>query len=246
MKYCVNCGKEIKEEANFCPFCGTTQPGREKSIPKAEIAEKGRNYFNYLNKNVAHPLVGLTSDKGVFGLVNFGLTTLFLSLALSHGIARGMQTINYTGNFPALFEFLLLIAGILLTNVVINFFVARQVYQEPISFLESFDRMMAPASLVVYLSFALLLFSFIVNMGTLVLFTGIFSFAVLLLNIAFYGNIWMNQDLTGRRNRYYINLVAIIVQLILLVVIYWIFASMIANKVGTGIESFFNNFYNFY
>ncbi|MFC6294741.1 zinc-ribbon domain-containing protein [Lactiplantibacillus daoliensis] len=26
MKFCVNCGKQIKESTNFCPFCGAEQP----------------------------------------------------------------------------------------------------------------------------------------------------------------------------------------------------------------------------
>lgn len=36
MKYCIQCGKEIKD-TNFCPYCGTKQPVKE---PKKEEAKK--------------------------------------------------------------------------------------------------------------------------------------------------------------------------------------------------------------
>jgi len=46
MKFCVNCGKQIKESTNFCPFCGAEQPtvkvaaesdaGTEAPLPRTE------------------------------------------------------------------------------------------------------------------------------------------------------------------------------------------------------------------
>lgn len=38
MKFCINCGKEIKEGAKFCPFCGSEQPVVRRVAP--EIAEQ--------------------------------------------------------------------------------------------------------------------------------------------------------------------------------------------------------------
>lgn len=35
MKFCLNCGKEIKEDAKFCPFCGSDQP----DLPTGNIAD---------------------------------------------------------------------------------------------------------------------------------------------------------------------------------------------------------------
>lgn len=31
MKYCKNCGKELKDDAKFCPKCGSVVPVQEKS-----------------------------------------------------------------------------------------------------------------------------------------------------------------------------------------------------------------------
>ena len=246
MKYCVSCGKEIKESAKFCPFCGATQPGMDTNPPSRELANKSRNYFNFLNQNVAHPQVGLTSDRGFFGLLNFSLVTLLLSLALSHGFARGFNLVAaYTGNFPVLFELILWLGGCLFALVAVNFFAARLAYQEAVSFLESFDRIFAPASLAVYVSLALLLFSLIVNPGTMLLFLLIFGFCVLLVNLSFYGNLWRNEDLTTQRNRYYVNVIAILIQWCLTALVSWIFLTLIFEKIGSTFETFLNQLFSF-
>lgn len=178
-------------------------------------------------------------------MLNFLLITVLLSLGVSHTIARGLQILDYTGNFPALFELFLWLAGNFLVVVGVNFFVARLFYQEPITFLESFDRIFAPASIAIYLSVALLLFSFVVNAGTIALFFILFCLVLLLLNLSFYGNIWLTEDQTQQKNRYYVSLVAVLLQWGLTFLVSWIFLSMVLEKVGSNLESIFNQFTSF-
>ena len=41
--FCSNCGKELKEEANFCPNCGRPVKKKERDIKKSANKKSSRN-----------------------------------------------------------------------------------------------------------------------------------------------------------------------------------------------------------
>lgn len=46
MKYCMNCGTELPDEARFCPNCGTKQPESVEPVQKPVVQERPADEFN--------------------------------------------------------------------------------------------------------------------------------------------------------------------------------------------------------
>ena len=62
MSFCVNCGKELKEEEKFCPDCGTengTEEAKETIIPNPAPTYKVAKCFTVFGK--IGPIFGLIS-----------------------------------------------------------------------------------------------------------------------------------------------------------------------------------------
>ena len=70
MKYCTNCGAELKEDSSFCPKCGT-KVGSKSSTKKPVEGEVVNNVNAQPKSKMAAGLLGIF--LGAFGIHNFYL-----------------------------------------------------------------------------------------------------------------------------------------------------------------------------
>lgn len=317
MKYCGECGKEIKEDAKFCPFCGAKQLGqtdqeevskttnldsntgsqeamtdeqpqiktiRNETVQESQtesvapqpsvesnqeslgnqpsatqpdqttntgfsaeqlknnetvqqLSKNGKNYLNYLNKNIRKPKIG-QNEAGLFGLINFILITLFSGLAISHAWSPLLQygTSNASA-FPYAIQLILWIGLSLFTSVLVIFVVSTQVYKRAMTFLEAFEWVFAPNSLSVYVSLFAFFMSFLVK-GDSQIFYLFFMVPFVLTNISYMGSLWELPTKENQKNKFYITVLSVVVGAIIIFVVSRIFGGMI-------VEDFAKNNYLF-
>ncbi len=305
MKFCINCGKEVKEKVKFCPFCGAEQKELKKTDelveevkveeinsleeaknvsvqsdvdPKEYIIEEdtstiyneqpkndnqeqvsphqtsnnqqaplisinqgtvnqltdnSKNYFSYINKNIAKPDIGGRNKNEYFGLVSYVLISLFSSLAISHSIGKAMTfgTRGYSdSSFPMFLQLFLLLLVTQLVSVTTVYVLSGKIFHEEIKFLDSFDRIYAPVSITVYTSLLAFVLSFISTVG--------FSFLLVLSllitytfsSFSFIANLWVSQNNT-QRNRFYWTVGVIIVSSIVQIIV----SFMLGDIIGASI-----------
>lgn len=311
MKFCINCGKEIKDKVKFCPFCGAEQkevstvtepvvekvvneevnnekeqPIVETKVPSEEVAQpeqpveqpsqptmnqenqqssqqqqpnneqqaplisinhgsvnqltdNSKNYFSFLNKNIAKPNIGGQNTNGYFGLVSYVLISLFSSLAISHSIGKAVRfgTMGYAdSSFPLLIQLFLLILVTQLISVTTVYVLSAKIFREEISFLDSFDRVYAPISLAVYTSLFAFVLSFVSTIGLSFLFVVVLLFTYFLTNASFVANLWVSQNQT-KRNKFYWTIGVIIVSFIVQIIV----GIMLGDIIGTSIAEIISN-----
>ncbi|MFW7431354.1 zinc-ribbon domain-containing protein [Vagococcus carniphilus] len=311
MKFCINCGKEIKDKVKFCPFCGAEQkevstvtepvvekvvneevndekeqpivetkvtseevaqpeqpveqpsqptmnqenqqssqqqqPNNEQQAPLISInhgsvnqlTDNSKNYFSFLNKNIAKPNIGGQNTNGYFGLVSYVLISLFSSLAISHSIGKAVRfgTMGYAdSSFPLLIQLFLLILVTQLISVTTVYVLSAKIFREEISFLDSFDRVYAPISLAVYTSLFAFVLSFVSTIGLSFLFVVVLLFTYFLTNASFVANLWVSQNQT-QRNKFYWTIGVIIVSFIVQIIV----GIMLGDIIGTSIAEIISN-----
>ncbi|AOF48390.1 zinc ribbon domain-containing protein [Tetragenococcus halophilus] len=104
MKYCINCGAQIKDEAKFCPNCGQdqtkevdneqqTESFTEKEAVKQSLAI-GKSYFGYFMEKLRRPNADLTGNLTYFGYISLGIYLLLQALLTTMVISRGLSAID--------------------------------------------------------------------------------------------------------------------------------------------------------
>lgn len=111
MKYCINCGQEMQEDAKFCPNCGQDQTKEVKQEEQKEEQQKekqsftdnekvqqtmilGKNYWKYFLAKLRWPTAELTEDPFYFGYLSVGLYTLLQGLLTTLLISHGLGMID--------------------------------------------------------------------------------------------------------------------------------------------------------
>lgn len=329
MKFCINCGKEIKEKVKFCPFCGAEQkevttviepveqqivqeevvteileenqpvvepviePVVEAVVEPAvtphepvqqsqptqqvtqeqqpnyqqqqnnqyqgnnnqqqqqapfininqetvnQLTDNSKNYFSYLNKNLAKPMIGGRNTNEYFGLVSYVLVSLFSSLAISHSIGKASKFVTRgiaDSSFPMFLQLFLLILVTQLISVATVYVLSGKLFKEETSFLDSFDRVYAPISLAVYTSFVGFILSFISTIGVSFLFVIVLLLTYFLTSISFVANLWVSVNHTTK-NKFYWTIGVIIVSFIVQLIV----GMMMGDIVGTSILDILSN-----
>lgn len=169
MKFCMHCGKEVKEQVKFCPFCGGDQ--KEVSVTQSEevsvappritidqesinkLADKGKNYFTYINNNVRNPILGASNQSGYFALVTYLLLNALIALSISHALGKSLFSSFSLELFLPLL--LLFLVGQLI-NVVTVYLLANKIFKVSLNLVDTFERIYAPISLAVYVAVIML------------------------------------------------------------------------------------------
>ncbi len=104
MKYCINCGAQIKDEAKFCPNCGQDQTKEvndeqpTESFTENETVQQtivlGKSYFAYFMEKLRRPNANLTGNLTYFGYISLGIYLLLQALLSSMIISRGLIAID--------------------------------------------------------------------------------------------------------------------------------------------------------
>lgn len=97
MKYCIKCGHEMKEEAQFCANCGQDQ---SKAVTFNQSAEEntnetvqqtitmGKNYLSYFLEKLKRPNFEVGDAHSAFGYITLGLFAFFQALLVFLEIKR--------------------------------------------------------------------------------------------------------------------------------------------------------------
>ncbi|MBQ6734730.1 MAG: zinc-ribbon domain-containing protein [Lachnospiraceae bacterium] len=122
MKFCGNCGKQIDDNANACPFCGTMQGGGaagQFSQTMNQFGNQMSNQFNNLTAQVkqAKKSGGLTLSN-IIMLAGFGITLVFSFFAfvkIKVEFLNMSESISLLGcGILGILGFLIIIAGLVL------------------------------------------------------------------------------------------------------------------------------------
>lgn len=141
---CVNCGKEIEENANFCPFCGVPQTGKGGGKEKAAGRdasgnnvpdEDTGNVLLLLNRNkkavvagiAATILFGLAMATGAYEAGNFFAVLYLAALAATCILAGTIRILKHTAAF-AMAGFRLLPFPVSLITGIISLLLAMIVF----------------------------------------------------------------------------------------------------------------------
>ena len=194
-----------------------------QSNPQFDAAmAQGKNYFSWLNKNVAHPDMSLTNHDHN-GLINMILISIFSAAGISHLLSNSMSsgasgamssmglgelssfvggaTSDAIGPFPSFLGLLFWVAITLLLLTVTTLVFSNKVVHNQITFLGAFNKLFAPASLAVYVSAACLLFTFVFKTGMFLVF--LTAIPLMLVNLAFAGAIWDTSAKVVPSRRFY-------------------------------------------
>lgn len=96
MKYCTNCGKQIAEEADTCPFC------RQKTT------KKDNNLLDYMFNHIKTDLKSRTDDKAISIIKNYILSHLYgsvlvisiMTVAIGSAVVPGPKADEAVRNRP--------------------------------------------------------------------------------------------------------------------------------------------------
>lgn len=205
-----------------------------------DLKQNSLNYFSYLHKNIKAPNVKDPDTSGYFGLVNFILITLFTGLGLSSFLAKAgrylwsIYAFHRTGeqsNLPTFaypLEKIGTVAALLFVYVVVYYVFAKFVYKQQLPFLGAFERVFSASSLVVYLSIAAFLLSFIASAPEL--FVLLLMVNIGLVGFNFAGALWTAEDLSGKVNRYYVTVLAFLVTSMIVIIVLRVFFGIIVDK----------------
>lgn len=89
--FCVKCGKELKDDAKFCPFCGTVVRGNQTDEIEDEFQLKSDKITSFEplsdeKNNISKIEIILLSISGVIiilSLINLGLIFSIISLTFN-------------------------------------------------------------------------------------------------------------------------------------------------------------------
>ena len=205
-----------------------------------QLTNNSKNYLTYLNKNIAKPNLGGSNKNGYFGLISFGLVSLFSSLAISHSMGKAVNvgTQNITNlSFPMFLQLLLLLLATQFVNVLTVYVLKTKLFPGEGTILDSFDNVYAPISLTVYTSLLALVLSFISTIGFSLLFSIVLMITFILGNISYIANLWVTETLNSNKNKFYWTVGTIFVAFI----VQFLVTLMMADIIGTGMLDVFSN-----
>lgn len=83
--YCRNCGKEIKENTNYCPYCGYAYKKSEDGNKTEGYTEKKDNILQEVDKlsHFSIILLVLSIINIIISVINLGLFAKYITLALA-------------------------------------------------------------------------------------------------------------------------------------------------------------------
>lgn len=213
-----------------------------------QLTNRSKNYFSYINKNIKQPIIGKSNQDGYFGLINYVLICVFTGLAISHAIGKVIGITGYSeSSFPMFLQITLLLLCSQLVNVVTVYLLSGKIFNNNMSFMDTFDRMYAPIGLAIYVSFAALLLSFISAIGIGLLFFICLILTFFLTSVTYVANLWVTNNQSSKRNTFYWTMGAIIfgglLQLLVSIVLSDILGTSMMNIIQQMIDSSVSKFF---
>jgi len=109
MKYCINCGKEMKDDGKFCPNCGQDQTAavnndsEQSSIADNQTVQQtvalGKNYWKYFLGKLAWPTAKTSDEPLAFGYISVGLYAVLQGFLITLLVSHGLNMVDALLNF---------------------------------------------------------------------------------------------------------------------------------------------------
>lgn len=221
MKYCIQCGKELKTGAKFCSACGKRQNQEQTETTTVEtVLEKGaqtqssineqlksnqtvqqltkesKNYFSWLNSQIKGNNTNTEQASSIFGVINF----LILSVVNSLAISRSMLRMDGYGAETVLSLFIenLFVIGIYFTLFGSVYFVAStKISKKKGSFIVEFSALIRSTSLAVYISLGAFVCSFLIRDSYMIVMS-LLCLVALMVSFSFTDHFWKREDILSR------------------------------------------------
>lgn len=213
-----------------------------------QLSRRSKNYFSYVNKNIKKPIIGKVNQDGYFGLISYILICVFTGLAISHAIGKVIGLTGYSeSSFPMFLQITLLLLCSQLVNVFTVYLLSGKIFNNKLSFMDTFDRMYAPIGLAIYVSLAALILSFVSTIGIGLLFFICLIFTFFLTGVTYVANLWVTTNQTHKRNTFYWTIGAIILggllQLLVSIVLSDILGTSMMSVIQQMIDSSVGKFF---
>lgn len=257
MKFCMHCGKEVKEQVKFCPFCGgdqkevsATASGEESVVTSRitidqesinQLADKGKNYFAYINKNIRNPILGASNQNGYFGVVTYVLLNVLIALSISHALGKNFSS---TFSLELFLPLLLLFLVGQFVNVVAVYLLSNKIFKVRLNLVDTFERIYGPISLAIYGAIIMLALSFISTYGFSMLFVLFLVLIFFLISVSFVANLWRTENLSPNKNRFYWTIGALILAGIAHLIVNLLLSDMIGASIAHLFEEIIDSIFS--
>ncbi len=250
MKYCANCGKELKEGAKFCNNCGSTttigegpsqQADSTKSeqvinlssinIDKEKLSNMSHGYLSYFKTTLAKPSESFHESSSINGMIQFVLLSLIQVVGLWF-LAIDSYSYQYVQmGFGTLFGlfFALLIFNFLSVFVVHG--VKKGAYKSDDSFLITATQYGGFFTASIILQGIIMLLALISGEEFAVMISILYLLAFIISSFAF-ANYLYKSDTSEKMDKFYVGIIATV----LLFFVWFIVARIGAATVMTMVE----------
>lgn len=231
MKYCSNCGKEVKEGSKFCNSCGAItategvpnqQVDSSKSeqvinlssinIDKEKLSKMSNGYFSYFKTTLVKPSESFHETASINGVIHFVLLSLIQVISLWF-----LSLDSYSYQYVSI-DFGTLL-GLLIALVLFNFLsvfvvhgVKKVAYKSNDSFLATTTQYGGFFTALIVLQGIIMLFSLISGEEFAVLISILYLLSLVISFFAF-ANYLYKSDATVKMDKFYVGIIATLILL---------------------------------
>lgn len=231
MKYCSNCGKEVKEGAKFCNSCGAITAAEKApnqqvdsikseqvinlssiNIDKEKISKMSNGYFTYFKTTLVKPSESFYETASINGVIHFVLLSLIQVISLWF-----LSLDSYSYQYVSIGFGTLL--GLLLALVLFNFLsvfvvhgVKKVAYKSGDSFLATTTQYGGFFTALIVLQGIIMLFSLISGEEFAVLISILYLLSLVISFFAF-ANYLYKSDATVKMDKFYVGIIATLILL---------------------------------
>ncbi|MFL2134415.1 zinc-ribbon domain-containing protein [Desemzia sp. FAM 23990] len=229
MKYCSNCGNEIKEGAKFCNGCGANtiseempnhQPSSTKgeqvinlsaiNIDKEKISTMSHGYFAYFKTTLVKPSKSLNEGSSINGVIQFILLSLIQVLSVWF-LSMDSYSYSYVSiGFRMLLGVFLLLTLFNFLSVFVVHGVKKLFYQSEHSFLTTATQYGGYFSSSVLLHAIIMVLALITGVGFADFMSILYILSFMVSFFAF-ANYLYKSDGKSKMDRFYVGIIATLV-----------------------------------
>lgn len=250
MKYCANCGKEVKEGSKFCNSCGAITatgevPNQQVDSPKSDqvinlssinidkerLSKMSNGYFSYFKTTLVKPSESFHETASINGVIHFVLLSLIQVISLWF-----LSLDSYSYQFVSMSFGTLL--GLLLALVLVNFLsvfvvhgVKKVAYKSTDSFLATSTQYGGLFTALIVLQGIIMLLSLISSEEFAVLISILYLLSLVISVFAFVNYVYKSETLV-KIDKFYIGIIAALV----LFIVWFIVARIGAAAMMTVVE----------
>ncbi|WP_027108979.1 zinc ribbon domain-containing protein [Lacticigenium naphthae] len=229
MKFCSNCGNELKAATKFCSECGKPvdgsatvtdeKPGQTiinldaMNIDKEQVGTLAADYWDYFLQTVKNPSSSFKKAESANGIIQFALMSLFSSITLTF-----LATNVFSASMELFFKSFLFFLAFNFGSTGIVMLVKKVFYTATVNYKTLLTQYGGLFSGFILLQSILLLFIAVAPLGLIVPSTILFAGTVTLAMTNF--TVYLYQDKNSAKiDRIYIALIGNLIMLLVFIIL---------------------------